>query len=205
MTPSTFHNTADAAHNTADTADAADLLVRLAQLVRSRRHSGGLRPVQWETLRYLSRANAISRCPGSLALYLGSTRGTVSQTLITLEKKGLITREKNVFDGRGTLLNLTVNGRLTVSSDPLKELQTATGYMAGETVVAEWLGDILTRMQRRDGLKAFGVCRNCDHFHPNAEPGRNHFCSAINELVSEENSHLICREFTSGADRGPAS
>jgi DNA-binding MarR family transcriptional regulator len=198
MAPSTFNNTVD-------TADTADLLVRLAQLVRSRRHSGGLRPVQWETLRYLSRANAISRCPGSLALYLGTTRGTVSQTLITLEKKGLVTRERNAFDGRGTLLNLTAEGRRTVSFDPLKELRTATGYMNGGAALAEWLGDLLARMQRRGGLKAFGVCRNCNHFRPNAEPGRDHFCSAIGEPVSEESSHSICREFTSVAERSPAS
>ena len=182
-----------------DANDVADLVVRLAQVVRSHRHSGGLRPVQWEILRYLSHANAISRCPGSLALYLDTTRGTVSQTLITLEKKGLITRERNAFDGRGTLLNLTANGRLTVSSDPLKELQAVSGYMTGGTALAEWLGDLLARMQRRGGLKAFGACRNCDHFQPQAEPGRNHFCGAINGPVSEEDCHLICWKFISEA------
>ncbi len=188
-----FHDTADA------TTDAADLLVRLAQVVRSRRHSGGLRPVQWEILRYLSRANGLSRCPGSLALYLDTTRGTVSQSLITLEKKGLITRERNAFDGRGTLLNLTPKGRRTASSDPLKELQTATGYMTGGTALTEGLSDLLGRMQRRGGLKAFGVCRNCDNFRRNMEPDRNHFCVAIGEPVSEEDSHSICQGFISGA------
>ncbi len=178
-----------------ETIDVADLVVRLAQMVRSRRHSGGLRPVQWEILRYLSRANKISRCPGSLALYLDTTRGTVSQTLITLEKKGLITREKNAFDGRGTVLNMTAKGRRTTYSDPLRELRTAAGIMSGGAALGEGLRDLLGQMQKQGGLKVFGVCRNCDHFHPEAD--RNHFCGAINEPVSEEDSHFICREFTS--------
>ncbi len=179
-----------------DANDVADLVVRLAQVVRSHRHSGGLRPVQWEILRYLSHANAISRCPGSLALYLDTTRGTVSQTLITLEKKGLITRERNAFDWRGTLLNLTAEGRRAASSDPLRELRTAAEMIDG-AALGEGLRDLLGQMQKRGGLKAFGVCRNCDHFHPQVEAGRDHFCDAINEPVSENNSHFICREFTS--------
>ena len=134
-----------------DTTDVADLVVRLAQMVRSRRHSGGLRPVQWEILRYLSRANKISRCPGFLAVYLGTTRGTVSQTLITLEKKDLVTREKNGFDGRGTLLNLTAKGRRTLSSDPLRELQTAAGTMTGGTALGAGLRGLFSQVQKLGG------------------------------------------------------
>ncbi|HEC90661.1 MAG TPA: MarR family transcriptional regulator [Alphaproteobacteria bacterium] len=178
-----------------DTIDVADLLVRLAQIVRSRRHSGGLRPVQWEILRYLSHANRISRCPGFLALYLGTTRGTVSQTLITLEKKGLITRERNAFDGRGTLLNLTAKGRRTAASDPLQELRTVTESMTGGAALGEGLRDLLGQMQKLGDLKPFGVCRDCGHFHQEAEADRDHFCDTLNEPVSEEDTHLICLEF----------
>ncbi len=180
-----------------DNADVADLLVRLAQVVRSRRHSGGMRPVQWEVLRYLCRANAISRCPGFLALYLGTTRGTVSQTLITLEKKGLITRERNAFDGRGTLLNLTAKGRRTAASDPLRELQDAAEIMTGGAALGEGLRGLFKQMQKCCDLKTFGVCRNCGHFHHEAD--RNYFCDVIDEPVSEEDSQLICMEFTSVA------
>ncbi len=171
--------------------------MRLAQIVRSSRHSGGLRPVQWEILRYLCRANAISRCPGFLALYLGTTRGTVSQTLITLEKKGLVTRERNAFDGRGTLLNLTAKGRRTAASDPLRELQTAAEIMPGGAALGEGLRDLFSQMQKRGGLNTFGVCRDCNHFHQEMGEDRDHFCDVIDEPVSEEDSHLICREFTS--------
>ena len=69
---------------------AASLIDRLGRLMRSGEHAGDLNPAQWEALRYLARANRFSRTPAALAQYLGSTRGTVSQTLIALEDHGRI-------------------------------------------------------------------------------------------------------------------
>ena len=42
---------------------------------------------------YLARANRFSRGPSHLADWLGTTRGTVSQTLKALERDGLISRK----------------------------------------------------------------------------------------------------------------
>ena len=39
---------------------------------------------------FIARANRFSRTPAALADYAGSTRGTISQTLIALEQKGLV-------------------------------------------------------------------------------------------------------------------
>ncbi len=72
--------------------EAAQLIERLDRLVRSGESGHGLNPAQWEALRYLARANRFSRNPAALADYLGSTRGTVSQTLIALEQKGHVAR-----------------------------------------------------------------------------------------------------------------
>ena len=62
-------------------------LERLARIMRAREHEGGLNPAQWEALRYLSRANRFSDSPGALTRYLGATKGTISQTLMALERK----------------------------------------------------------------------------------------------------------------------
>ena len=69
--------------------EAAYLIGRLDRLARSGINVAGLNPAQWDALRYLSRANRFSRTPAALADYAGSTRGTISQTLIALEQKGL--------------------------------------------------------------------------------------------------------------------
>ena len=61
-------------------------LERLARLMRAREHEDGLNPAQWEALRFLSRANRFSNAPGALTRYLGATKGTVSQTLMALER-----------------------------------------------------------------------------------------------------------------------
>ena len=71
-----------------DAREAAFLIDRLERLTRGRESGGGLNPAQWEALRFLSHANRFSRTPAALADYLGSTRGTISQTLIALQLNG---------------------------------------------------------------------------------------------------------------------
>ena len=54
-------------------------LERLARLMRAKEHEDGLNPAQWESLRYLARANRFSNSPGALTRYLGATKGTMVQ------------------------------------------------------------------------------------------------------------------------------
>ena len=67
-------------------------LERLARVMRAREHEDGLNPAQREALRYLARANRFSNTPGALTRYLGATKGTISQTVMALERKGLIAK-----------------------------------------------------------------------------------------------------------------
>ena len=48
-----------------------------------------LQPVHLQALIYLARANRYSNTPQALAEYLGLTKGTVSQTLLLLDRQGL--------------------------------------------------------------------------------------------------------------------
>ncbi len=43
----------------------SDLLTRTARLIAGDGHSAGLKPVQWQALRYLAVANRFSRTPGA--------------------------------------------------------------------------------------------------------------------------------------------
>lgn len=89
----------------------ADLIERPGRLADTLQRSGGLVPAQWEALRYLSRANRYSRHPGALAAFLGATKGTVSQTVIALERKGLVVRSDDPRDRRSVQIDLTEAGR----------------------------------------------------------------------------------------------
>ena len=84
----------------------AELVDRLARIVHGLQFTSGLNPAQWEALRYIGQANKYSRSPGALADYLGTTKGTASQTVIALESKGYICRSKAPRDGRSVSITL---------------------------------------------------------------------------------------------------
>src|SRR3990172_7349087 len=78
----------------------AELINRLGLAARSLSQSAGLAPAQWDALRFLGRANRYSRKPSAVADFLGATRGTTSQTLLTLAHKALIERRADLADHR---------------------------------------------------------------------------------------------------------
>jgi len=59
-----------------------------------------LQLVHFEVLDYLSHSNRYTDTPAATASYFGMTRGTVSQSLIVLEKKGYIEKNKDETDKR---------------------------------------------------------------------------------------------------------
>ena len=87
------------------------LLERLSRVLQNESHAEGLKPTQWEALRYLERANRFSRTPSGLTSYLGMTKGTVSQTLNALERKGLIRKTADKADRRQVHIDLTAKAK----------------------------------------------------------------------------------------------
>ena len=81
-----------------------ELVERLGNLMRSELRKSGseesLQPVHLQALIYLSKANRYSNTPQALADYLGLTKGTVSQTLLLLDRRGLIERFEDDIDRR---------------------------------------------------------------------------------------------------------
>ena len=94
----------------AELSNISELVDRIGRIVHAIQFANGLNPAQWEALRFLSRANGYSRSPGALAEYLGSTKGTVSQTLIALESKGYVIRNRSETDRRSIKIELTDEG-----------------------------------------------------------------------------------------------
>lgn len=171
------------------------LIERLARLVRAADHAGGLNPAQAEALRYLARANRFSRNPAALAAYLSATRGTVSQTLIALEEKGLIERRPDPRDGRGVLLVLTKKGEAKIRDSASGDLVAAIEAAGEAGPLAERLeGALRAALDARSG-RAFGVCRACRHFRADQGNGRRpHHCALLNEPLGEADARAICVE-----------
>jgi len=172
------------------------LLERLARVIQNEAHHAGLKPTQWEALRYLARANRFSRSPGALTAYLGMTKGTVSQTLHALERKGLVEKKTAPTDRRGVAIDVTPAGTALLGEDPLEETQAAIGRLPAKdrAALAEALEKLLKTMLERRGGRPFGACRTCIHFRRGHAEGAPHFCALLAEPLSEEDSTLICAE-----------
>lgn len=179
-----------------DALEAAHLIDRLERLARSGVPVLGLNPAQWEALRYLARANRFSRTPGALADYLGSTRGTVSQTLITLEQKGFVARGASRRDRRSLELGLTPAGAAALAEDPLLALAGDIAAAADSpALLAEGLRATLRAAVARNGRRAFGICHACRHFRRAPEPSpAPYHCALLDEPLGEEDSLAICLE-----------
>jgi DNA-binding MarR family transcriptional regulator len=174
-------------------------LERLARLMRAREHDGGLNPAQWEALRFLSRANRFSNSPAALTRYLGATKGTVSQTLIALERKGHITRALREGAKKSISLALTAKGKAALAHDPWADLAMAADDLGGKTKrrLHRGLVELLDHELRRSGAASFGACSTCRFFR---ERGRSddekgpHLCMLFEEALSEDDTSRICRE-----------
>lgn len=180
----------------------AALIERLARLGRAGRFRRGLNPTQGDALSYLAVANRYSRNPSALADFLGSTRGTVSQTLIALERKGLIAKRADSRDGRAVALDLTREGRALAEGGAETAVERALRGMpvANQAVLAGLLAEALAEAQRQNKFRTFGMCGTCTHFQRDDSgkvPGGPHRCGLTREPLSDSDSLLICREHTS--------
>ena len=175
------------------------LLERLAGLLRSESRAQltqyGLQPIQFEALHYLSQCNRYSDTPMAVTEYLGQTKGTVSQTLKVLEKKGLLHKKADLDDKRVTRLEITEQGRQVVDEVlPSPVLQQAGLFLQGNELAAtnRSLESLLIHLQQANRFKSFGQCVSCIH---NLKTSANQYlCGLTQESLSQDETLLICRE-----------
>ena len=170
-------------------------LERLARLMRQSGHGEGLNPAQWEALRYLSRANRLSNSPGSLARYLGSTKGTISQTLASLVSKGLVVKQMRGEDNRFVDLLLTEKGRAVLEQDGLRALGLDIGTLRPKIRKRfdRGLEELLSAEVQRQGEPSFGTCPSCRYFRE-ATSNNAASCMKISAELPPAEIGLICVE-----------
>ncbi|MCA3555967.1 MAG: MarR family transcriptional regulator [Aestuariivirga sp.] len=176
-------------------------LERLARVMRAREHEDGLTPAQREALRYLARANRYSNTPGALTRYLGATKGTVSQTVMALERKGYIAKAgRNAR--KAVHLSLTEKGLGVLDGDPWANLAVAAGELGGKTRrrMQRGLEDLLEGELKRAGLASFGLCASCRYFREKGRDGDAkgpHLCMLFEAALSDDDAGRICVEHAS--------
>ena len=174
-------------------------LERLSNLLRSEMRGAGadagLQPVQIDALNYLATCNRYSDTPMGVTEYLGQTKGTVSQTLKVLERKGLLKRKLDRQDRRVTHLRVTPAGRRL-----LDRIVPAANFVDGcqlldakaQRQIEQSLATLLRSVQKAGGCKTFGVCHTC-RFNRDQGDG-SFYCELVKAKLSEADVQLICRE-----------
>lgn len=178
----------------------AALIERIGRLLATEAYAQGLQPVQWEMLRYLHRANRFSKTPAAVTAYLGLTKGTVSQTLNSLECKGLIKRQIDRKDRRGRQLVLTAKGRSVLKLDPLEQTVAVLASLDSSTqaALAQGLERLLGKRLSAQDRQPFGQCRDCRFFARHHPDGGPHYCQLLREKLSEPDAQFICVEQIAG-------
>lgn len=114
----------------------AELIEILLRELNARMYRSELNPAQWSALRYFSRDNGQHRTLTDFARFHASTRGTASQTISALQRKGLVTRTPVPKDARQVAVCVTDRGRAVLSKDPLASLTDCIGRIPDDRRLA---------------------------------------------------------------------
>ncbi|MEO4043186.1 MarR family transcriptional regulator [Hoeflea sp. CAU 1731] len=167
------------------------LMNRLARLDAAETWGDDLNPAQISALEYLSCANRFSRAPSQVAEYLGTTRGTMSQTLKALMRKGYVTETRSDADKRSIRYDLTERG-VAVTTRPAA-LAEAIDALPGDCQknLADTLSTLVKSRLTARGGRAFGLCCGCAHHCTTADGA---FCALLSLPLAPEEGDQICHE-----------
>ena len=178
--------------------DVFDLIERMSALIRSEERKKctelGLQPVHLQILDYLSRCNRYSDTPAALTNYLGMTRGTVSQTVLLLVKKGFIKKTADAADRRMVHLSLLTDGSAILKQARTSDLfsQAALLFKEHDFINNEDMFiKALTALQKANKSQSFGLCKTCRYF---TTTSGGFTCGLTKEKLSQSDSEKICQE-----------
>jgi DNA-binding MarR family transcriptional regulator len=101
--------------------DAAEEIERLGRIQLSNGYRNGLRPAQWQALRFFANATDADRSLSAFARYRRSTLGTASTTVTQLVERGLLGRG-DPEARRNVGIYVTEQGHAALADDPLQDL-----------------------------------------------------------------------------------
>jgi DNA-binding MarR family transcriptional regulator len=181
----------------------AELIVHLGRIASREALVEGLTPAQWAVLRYFAWANRFSRTPSAFAAFHGTTRGTASQTIKSLETQAYLTRLRSEADGRSARLDLTDKARTILAHDPFEALVHAADALppGARGHFANGLQRMLGQVARERGKPPFGTCESCEHLEGDgySREGQAHYvCGFVSEPLLLKELDELCINFVPG-------
>ncbi len=181
----------------------AELVFHLGRIASGEGLVEGLTAAQWAVLRYFAQANRFSRTPSAFAAFHGTTRGTASQTIKSIETLGYLTRMRSEDDRRSVRLVLTEKARDILANDPFESL-----VRAADSLPPSVQGHFASALQRMLGQVAqerdkppFGTCTSCQHLESDGcsrEGQAPYACGFAGEPLLLEELDGVCINFVPG-------
>ena len=179
----------------------AELLLQLGRAAGSEQACSALTAAQWTCLRFFARANDSTRTPSAFAHFHATTRGTASQIIKSLERRGLMRRARSAHDGRSVCFDLTDEGRSVLRDDPLGTLIGVVESLAPDEAgrCLDTLSVIACGLACCRRAPAFGTCENCRHF-TGSDGGP--YCLSMASAVAMTDIRKICASYEPSPDPG---
>jgi DNA-binding MarR family transcriptional regulator len=175
----------------------AETLVHIGRASRGEDMRSPLTSAQWTCLRFFARANRVSRTPSAFASFQATTRGTATQTIKILERKGFLARFRSDHDGRSVRLEITKQGLEILHADPLASLMSAIGglKLRERTTFLATLSHLSETLAGLRGAQAFGTCEDCTHYASSDGGG---YCACVAADLVPDDYGKLCVNFGSG-------
>lgn len=173
----------------------AELLVHVGRAAQSADARSELTAAQWTCLRFFARSNGSTRTPSAFASFQATTRGTASQIIKSLERRGLVARTRSERDRRSVCFDLTEAGQRMLARDPLRDLVGLIGGL-GDAEGARFLvtlSRLASALAARRDVPAFGTCRDCSHFGTSGDAA---YCACMAAELAADEMHKLCASYT---------
>jgi DNA-binding transcriptional ArsR family regulator len=176
-------------------------LARMAIIARvdewTKTKASGLNPTQMAILTLLE-----GREPGlsirDIAAHIGVSQPTATDSVLSLEKKGLVAKRPDVADKRAVIIALTDDG--------LAGLDYEGGDLGARAVGSLEIGEqeelllalvkMIRHLQEENAIPPQRMCVTCRFFEPFAHPGSEqpHHCNFVDAAFGQRALRIDCRE-----------
>ena len=156
-----------------------------------------LTPIQVQVMIFLLYHSSEKRKVSYLAAEFNMTNATISDTVKTLEQKGLISREYEPQDTRSYIIHLTKKGKDIADKTSLftKEIRTPVDSLhpdEKENLLLSLL-NIIRHLNRSEVITIQRMCMTCTYYQ-SSEKGQKHFCQLLNQQLHTTDLRVDCPE-----------
>ncbi|MBX2923538.1 MAG: winged helix-turn-helix transcriptional regulator [Chitinophagaceae bacterium] len=157
-----------------------------------------LSPIQVQVLIFLLYHSDEKRKVSYLADEFNMTKATISDTVKTLEEKGLISKEFEPHDTRSYVIHLTKKGKDLAGKTSLftREIRTPIDKLPPddkENLLLSLL-NIIRHLNQSEVITIQRMCMSCSYYQ-SSDKGQKHFCTLLNQHLHTADLRVDCPEY----------